>query len=300
MLKFFSFLFIIQLSFSVFSQNEFDLLDAAYKNEEKKVYYLLKGGIDPNVHDGYGVTPLMYTVDNNNLYLVKLLLSYGADVNIIPDNKNTALISAVKNNNPEIVELLLKNNADPNICDKKGNSPVMLCAAYGYPLSAAYLCNYGADIFYQNTEGTDAAMIAAYYNDTDILQVLWDYFGDFNNSDINGFTPLLIASQQGNSDAVIFLIKNDADIYAHNSENLNCLDLALLNKHIKLAEYLIKNYPSLSHKINTEISTFNIAEYYNLADILPYFHKNGKKIKKHHLYKKNFNFAEKNIPVEIF
>ena len=96
--------FILFVQFSK-SQNSVELLNACFRNDEKKVYYLLKGGTDANSSDDNNVTPLMYAADNGNLYLTKLLIKYGADVNKLPLNQMTALLSAVKGNNPEIVEL---------------------------------------------------------------------------------------------------------------------------------------------------------------------------------------------------
>ena len=67
----------------LYSQGEQELLDAVYNNDEKKVFYLLKGGINPNITSEEGVTPLMYASDTGNLYMCKILIKNGVNIGTI-------------------------------------------------------------------------------------------------------------------------------------------------------------------------------------------------------------------------
>ncbi|MCD6557116.1 MAG: hypothetical protein J7K64_07985, partial [Bacteroidales bacterium] len=93
-----------------------------------------------------------------------------------------------------------------------------------------------------------------------------------------------------------------ADILTLSYRNLNALDLALLKGHTETAKYLLSLNANLCHKINDKISTYDIANFKDLKEILPLIELDETdKTKKHRkLSKKNFKFAEKNIRYEIF
>lgn len=67
---------------------------------------LLDKGADPNCADEYGVTVLMIAAAYNELELVKLLEARGVDINAVDDSDMNALDYAIKNKNQEIVEFL--------------------------------------------------------------------------------------------------------------------------------------------------------------------------------------------------
>jgi len=133
--------------------------------------------------------------------------------------------------------------------------------------------------------------------------VLWDYYADLESADNQGFTPLVISAQQGNLSAVKFLTEKNVNTETVTFENLNAFDYALLNSNTDAAKYLLSINPKLNHKINDKISSEDIALFNNIfSEIFP-----DKKIdsnelnnKKSKLKKKYFNFAKKNIPLEIF
>ena len=65
-------------------------------------------GLDPNVKDYAGSTPLHYAARGGRPNVVKLLLEHGADPNVQNVDGNTPLHYAISEGHPDIVKLLLE------------------------------------------------------------------------------------------------------------------------------------------------------------------------------------------------
>jgi hypothetical protein len=78
----------------------------------------LDAGIDPNVRDAQGNTPLMVVEDPRT---ARRLISAGADVNARNENGATPLIEAAKYGRLEVVRLILQSGTDVNARDEAEN-----------------------------------------------------------------------------------------------------------------------------------------------------------------------------------
>jgi len=92
-------------------KREQELLDAAAKNDVKRIRELLDTGAYVNVRDPEGRTPLTEAVWNNNAELVRLLLDRGANANSKKNDGATPLSIAQGKGYREIVQLLQKSGA---------------------------------------------------------------------------------------------------------------------------------------------------------------------------------------------
>ena len=68
---------------------------------------LLKSGINVNIRNSDGMTPLMAAASTGNLEIIRLLLSKGADTSITNSLGETAAAIAVRSNHPQAVDLLM-------------------------------------------------------------------------------------------------------------------------------------------------------------------------------------------------
>jgi len=142
---------------------------------------LLKAGVNPNIQDKYGSTPLTYASQNGYIEFVQLLLEYGADVNII-DNNWTALSLASVNNRTECLHLLLQAGANPNIINY--HQPLYISVCKNNTKDVILLLKYGADP-YMIHEGDSPIQQSKYLNKKNkivkilkrmpIIQILIDY-----------------------------------------------------------------------------------------------------------------------------
>ena len=94
--------------------------------------------------DRYGITPLMYAVENGHILLVKTLLDNGADVNAVgtvPDGGNglwvpmdgvSPLALACRMGEVGIAKLLLEAGADEKLRDNRGMPPIFSLLRYPF------------------------------------------------------------------------------------------------------------------------------------------------------------------------
>lgn len=78
---------------------------ASYNGFKNSVIILLNAKADPNIQDNMRRTPLLLAIINDEVDIVRLLLRAGANPNIIY-NQGTALDYAIENKNYEIIKLL--------------------------------------------------------------------------------------------------------------------------------------------------------------------------------------------------
>lgn len=112
------------------------LLRASAKKNYVGVLAMLKGGIDPNIQNEKGNTPLIISSSLGDLNSVRALLAYRADVNAANKDGNTSLIYAARYNHPDVVKELLAPQTlqapiDINAQNNLGQTALYWAAAKG-------------------------------------------------------------------------------------------------------------------------------------------------------------------------
>ena len=98
------------------------LIQLALKsNNTDFIYFLIDKGIDDlNKKDLWGLTPLMYAVQNSPIEIVEKILSKGVNVNDQNKSGDTALHLAIS---PSVIDLLINSGADTNLANHQGEIP---------------------------------------------------------------------------------------------------------------------------------------------------------------------------------
>lgn len=96
-----------------------NLIDYVKLGNINKIQELIAQGVDLNVQDEYGYTPLIWAASYSKPDIVKLLLDAGADDQITDVEKHNALYWANYYGHPEVIELLNKSLDSKNLSDKK-------------------------------------------------------------------------------------------------------------------------------------------------------------------------------------
>jgi ankyrin repeat protein len=104
------------------------LNEAARKGNIEKVRKLLKEGVDPNVKDANGRTPLHHAARGGYIDIISFLLERKADPNIKDESGRTPLHEAASGGHADVIRLLLDMGMDLNSRDEDGET-LLHCAA---------------------------------------------------------------------------------------------------------------------------------------------------------------------------
>lgn len=122
------------------------LLGASLEGDIAVAKKAVEQGVDIDIQDQSGRTPLMLAAYNGHSDMIRYLLEKGADLSESDNQGRTPLIFASSGPYPETVKLLLENDADPNKTDKaEGWSALMWAAAEGNEQVVRVLLEHGAD-----------------------------------------------------------------------------------------------------------------------------------------------------------
>ena len=109
-----------------------DLLEAVSGGHESCVRELIAAGIDPNVADNHGNTPLHRVALGGYKACFAALIAAGADPNAVNDDGYTSLHWAVYNNHEACVAALIAAGADPNAVNNIRQTPLQIAVKKGH------------------------------------------------------------------------------------------------------------------------------------------------------------------------
>ena len=139
---------------------------------------MLKGGINPNIKNSKGNTPLIISASLGDSLAVTNLLAYRADINATNNEGDTALIYAARYNHPETVLVLFsplaqkQEKVNINAQNNKGETALYWAALKGYAPVVKALLAYDADKKIKTNEGLTAYDAAKRYQHKDVMKLL--------------------------------------------------------------------------------------------------------------------------------
>lgn len=149
------------------------LRQAALDGMTQQVKMLLASGVDPDVADPDGHTPLMLSAFNGHSAIVLELIAGGALVDRKDQLGRTALLYAATGPFPETVKILLDKGADPNIVDAGEHfTPLMHAAAEGNLDVVRILVESGADPALRDVDNDDAETFAREAGHLEVAELL--------------------------------------------------------------------------------------------------------------------------------
>lgn len=200
---------------------------------------LLAVGVDSEIRDSRGNTPLITAAQSGQLGLSDLLLQHGADPNLQNERGDSALLCAARRPDGEImVRTLLEARANRWHTNRQGDSAASLAAQDGS--TGTLRCLLGVPdrvdvrrrlipqnfvgprwhmraaraINMPNNEGDTLIHGAAKKGRVDNLDVLIWAGGDVNRRNHKDYSPLMLAAIYDQGDAVGPLVRAGADIRA--------------------------------------------------------------------------------------
>lgn len=143
-----------------FKQGFTPLHVAVEYNHHDTARYLLSLGVDPNVRNRHGQTPLWQAAWRySDRDMIKLLIEAGAQSKILSDKGFSPLHMAAKHGRVDAIMALAELGVDLNIETPKGTTPIMYAAKHGSLESVTTLVNLGAR--FKTRKGQWSALRAA-------------------------------------------------------------------------------------------------------------------------------------------
>ncbi|KAM1011955.1 hypothetical protein EV1_046739 [Malus domestica] len=124
---------------------------AALKGHEDITLFLIQEGVDINIKDNFGNTPLLEAIKNRNDRVSSLLIQQGASLNI--DNAGSFICTSIARGDADLLKRLLAYGIDPNSKDYDHRTPLHVAASEGLFIMAKLLLEAGASVFSKDRWG---------------------------------------------------------------------------------------------------------------------------------------------------
>lgn len=154
-------------------------LEQAVLNANREIMQLLLlAGVDVNLRDRDGRTPIMMLVEQTTPEAVWDLIHAGAKVNARDNDGDTALIEAAVYNNLEVLKALLDAGSRVDAKNDGGQTALMRAAEEGLVNNVRTLIRAGADLNARDAEGKTAWIYAFESDRRSVLRLLRSYGAD--------------------------------------------------------------------------------------------------------------------------
>ena len=171
------------------------------------IKYLLDEGLDIDIKNIKGCTPLMEAVHSHNFDAVKLLVDQGANIDATDESGLTALFYAtgIGITNHIYIEYLISKGTDIKIRSKNDSTLLHFAAKYNNQELVKYCISKGFDVNAQDAEGTTPLHLAASTNSFASIKLLIENGAIYNMKNKLGITPLMEASNHGHYSIIAYL-----------------------------------------------------------------------------------------------
>lgn len=261
------------------------LIKAVIKCKPEIAQLFLLRAVQVNTIDRYGKNALHYALvrtrcdDNRKIFdLCKLLIEYGIDVNMGDSNGNTPLIFASKSSNgyKDICRMLLDNGANINSKNNNGYTALMWSCSERNEDISELLITRGADVNAQAINGETALNICSNIGALRTCELLLNR--GVNVNEVYGnerYTPLILACTNRHFDMCRLLIARGADVNIQCRDGTSTLHIASSTQNIHIVELLLNNRADVNMKRVDGISALHIVSNANNVDIVELLLNNG-------------------------
>ena len=114
------------------AEEQFEKLEKiVYDNDLDAFKKEFESGMDLNIEDRDGWTPLHIAIRRDRREMVAYLLEQGADIDKVDGVGWTPLMEAVMDDMPELCGLLIEKGADVTIANQRGGTAALLVKKFG-------------------------------------------------------------------------------------------------------------------------------------------------------------------------
>lgn len=211
------------------------------------VHFLLKSGVDKDLQDEDGATPLIYSLRTDSLQCVKLLIAAKANVNLADSSGKTPVFWAVNRNSLGCLRLLAGAGADLDAAEAiQGATPAHLAVGLGRIACLQFLAERKVN-FDILVGGTACIHKAVQQRRWECLQILANGGADLNKASNEGLTPAMFAADNGSLQFLQFLAQKGVVNFSQQGHlGVTAVFLAVAGGHIDCLQFLIAHNASLN------------------------------------------------------
>ena len=206
---------------------------AAHAGEKETILELLHSGVDVDINDSEGCTPLHCATSLGHIAAMETLLSRGAKV-------GTLLHVAFEGEQPiAVIETLLAHGANLEAWSGPMVTLLHVAAKVDNEENLLFLIHKGADIQAETAKGYTPLHYAAGSDNARNIQILLKYGAHINQRSHDGATALHLGASWGEEQAVRTLVDNGGDLEIKNNHGLTALDVGLDARHEGVVRILL-------------------------------------------------------------
>ncbi|KAL2091430.1 hypothetical protein ACEWY4_013693 [Coilia grayii] len=222
----------------------------------KRVRYLLKNNVSPDLCNEDGLTALHQCCIDNYEEMVKILLERGANVNAQDNELWTPLHAAATCGHAGLVKILIQHGADLLAVNSDGNMPYDLCEDDPtLDIIETAMANRGItqEMINETRASVERRMLG------DIQNLLRDG-EEVNQHDSQGATLLHIAAANGYVQAAELLLEGGARTDLRDSDGWQPLHAAACWGQMQVAELLVSHGASLNARTYLDETPIDLCE----------------------------------------
>ncbi|WP_339048105.1 ankyrin repeat domain-containing protein [Candidatus Mesenet endosymbiont of Phosphuga atrata] len=234
------------------------LFKAVCDGNIEEVIRVLGFGIDINIQDSLGQTPVFLAALCNNLSMVKKLAELGADLQVKDDSGYTILSKIVlkdgsvgkmlQNERLTIIKTLIRYGANPTTYSKDV-LPIHIAIKERRNLNIVKILLTEGSANAKDIFGHASLHIAVWNNRINIVDLLIKYeHTDINQEDNKKNTPLMLAVHQNFTDIKILLLTYGANPTLKVTHEQTSIEFAAPEK-IKQSPLIVMDLPESKHNI---------------------------------------------------
>jgi len=180
-------------------------LQAAATGDRRAVSLFLEAGVNPELANERGWTPIMLAVFNGHEEVIKLLIKYKANVHARDLHENTPLHWCADAGQMECAILLIENSAEIDARNKSSLTPLLMAVSGRHLGVVLLLLDSGANYDAVTGDGSTALHKAASMGYTEIVRALLFQKADASIKNDAGDTAYTLAEKK-NQQAVMKIL----------------------------------------------------------------------------------------------